>query len=74
MPQQNTLFTNATVLTGTGERFDNADVLFVDGKISQVGDNITASDVITIDAKGKWITPGIIDVHSHLGVLSKPEC
>lgn len=73
MPQQNTLFTNATVLTGTGERFDNADVLFVDGKISQVGDNITASDVITIDAKGKWITPGIIDVHSHLGVYPSPS-
>ena len=73
LPQQNTLIKNAIVLTGTGERIDNADVLMVDGKITQVGVSLIAPDVIEIDAKGKWITPGIIDVHSHLGVYPSPS-
>jgi len=73
LPQKNTLITNATVLTGTGERLDNADVLIVDGKIQQVGKDLTAIDVVEVDAKGKWITPGIIDVHSHLGVYPSPD-
>jgi len=73
LPQQDTLFTNATVLTGTGERLNNADVLIVDGKIKQVGKDLTATNAVTIDAKGKWITPGIIDVHSHLGVYPSPD-
>ncbi|MBL4823112.1 MAG: amidohydrolase [Colwellia sp.] len=72
LPQQNTLFTNATVLTGTGERLDNADVLIVDGKIKQVAKDIIATDTIIVDATGKWLTPGIIDVHSHLGVYPSP--
>lgn len=73
LPQQNTLITNATVLTGTGQRLDNADVLIIDGKIKQVGKDLTATDVVSVDAKGKWITPGIIDVHSHLGVYPSPD-
>ncbi|MBL4764978.1 MAG: amidohydrolase [Colwellia sp.] len=72
LPQQNTLFTNATVLTGTGERLDNADVLIVDGKIKQVAKNIIATNTVIVDATGKWLTPGIIDVHSHLGVYPSP--
>lgn len=73
LPKQNTLFINATVLTGIGQRLDNADVLMIDGKIIQVAADISADDVITIDAQGKWITPGIIDVHSHLGVYPSPS-
>ena len=73
LPKQNTLIKNATVLTGTGERIDNADVLMVDGKISQIGSALTAADAVEIDAQGKWITPGIIDVHSHLGVYPSPS-
>ncbi|MBU3006161.1 amidohydrolase [Paraglaciecola arctica] len=73
LPQQDTLFTQATVLTGTGERIDNADILFVDGKIKQIGVGLNATNVEVIDAQGKWITPGIIDVHSHLGVYPSPS-
>lgn len=77
LPQQNTLFTHATVLTGTGERIDNADVLLMGGKIQRVGVGLKVSDaeadVKIIDAQGKWITPGIIDVHSHLGVYPSPN-
>lgn len=72
MPKQNTLIKNATVLTGTGERLNNADVLLVDGKIKQVGQNLSADGAKVVDANGKWVTPGIIDVHSHLGVYPTP--
>ncbi len=68
-----TLIRNATVLTGTGERIDGGDVLLVDGRIAAVGRSLTAPDGATlIDASGRWVTPGLIDVHSHLGVYASP--
>jgi imidazolonepropionase-like amidohydrolase len=67
-----TLLTGATVLTGTGERLDGADVLIKDGKIQAVGENLDAGDATVIDASGRWVTPGVIDVHSHLGVYASP--
>lgn len=68
------LLRNATVLTGTGERLDNADVLMQDGKIQAVGKGLAAPQgTLSVDATGKWITPGIIDVHSHLGVYASPS-
>jgi imidazolonepropionase-like amidohydrolase len=73
LPQQSTLIRNATVLTGTGQRIDNADVLFIEGKIQNIGNNLFAEDAIEIDGSGKWLTPGIIDVHSHLGVYPSPS-
>ncbi len=72
MPRTNVLIQNATVLTGTGERLDDADVLIVDGKIASVGTDLSANGAKVIDAKGKWVTPGIIDVHSHLGAYPNP--
>lgn len=69
---QTTLITGATVLTGTGERLDNADVLLVDGKIANVGTGLSADGADVVDAAGKWVTPGVIDVHSHLGVYASP--
>ena len=63
------LLRGATVLTGTGQRLDSADVLLQGGKIVAVGSRLDApADAARVDASGKWITPGIIDVHSHLGV------
>jgi len=73
LPQQNVLIKNATVLTGTGARLDNADVLLVNGKVEQVGESLSSTDAVVIDANGKWVTPGIIDVHSHLGVYPSPS-
>lgn len=72
LPAETTLIANATVLTGTGERLDGADVLLVDGKIAGVGPGLSADDAVVVDAEGKWVTPGIIDVHSHLGVYPSP--
>ena len=71
--QKNTLIKHATVLTGTGTRLNDTDLLLVDGKISQIGKNLAADNAMIIEAKGKWVTPGIIDVHSHLGVYPSPS-
>jgi len=68
-----TLIRGATVLTGTGTRLENADVLIVNGKIEAVGPNLSApAGARVVDASGRWVTPGLIDVHSHLGVYASP--
>ena len=68
------LLENATVLTGTGRQLDNTSILLIDGKISALGEEIDApGSAVVIDASGKWITPGLIDVHSHLGVYPAPS-
>nr|WP_161808834.1 amidohydrolase [Stenotrophomonas ginsengisoli] len=73
LPSQPVLITGATVLDGAGARLDNADVLMVDGRIAGVGVGLQApADAQRIDGSGKWVTPGIIDVHSHLGVYPSP--
>jgi imidazolonepropionase-like amidohydrolase len=67
------LIRGATVLTGTGARLDEADVLIENGHIMAVGTALDApSGTQVIDAKGRWVTPGIIDIHSHLGVYASP--
>ncbi|TXH75646.1 MAG: amidohydrolase [Lysobacteraceae bacterium] len=67
------LIQGATVLTGTGTRLDGADVLMQGGKIVAVGADLDApADALRVDGRGRWVTPGIIDVHSHLGVYPSP--
>ena len=69
-----TLIRGATVLTGDGQQLDSTDVLMVDGKISAIGKNLATIDgAQVIEADGKWLTPGLIDVHSHMGVYPAPE-
>jgi imidazolonepropionase-like amidohydrolase len=72
LPSEPALITNATILTGTGERLENASLLIADGKIVFVGQGEAPAGVNTIDAGGRWVTPGLIDVHSHLGVSASP--
>ncbi|MGL6224290.1 MAG: amidohydrolase, partial [Steroidobacteraceae bacterium] len=67
-----TLIRNATVLDGAGRRLDGADVLIRDGKIVAVGPGLPGGDATEVDARGRWVTPGLIDVHSHLGVYASP--
>jgi imidazolonepropionase-like amidohydrolase len=72
-PGAPTLIRGATVLTGTGERIDGGDVLIVDGRIAAVGTGLEApAGARIVDAAGRWVTPGLIDVHSHLGVYASP--
>ncbi|HEU5467942.1 MAG TPA: amidohydrolase [Steroidobacteraceae bacterium] len=68
-----TLIRNATVLTGTGERIDGGDVLIAGGRIESVGKALAAPDgARVVEADGRWVTPGLIDVHSHMGVYASP--
>jgi imidazolonepropionase-like amidohydrolase len=73
LPSEATLITHATILTGTGERLEDASLLISDGKIAFVGKGEAPAGVKTIDASGRWVTPGLIDVHSHLGVYASPS-
>jgi len=74
LPSRPTAFTGATVLTATGQQIENGVIFVSGGKISAVGgpDTPIPADVAVIDARGKWITPGVIDAHSHLGVYPSP--
>lgn len=72
LPSEATLITNATILTGNGERLDDASLLISEGKIQFVGKGEVPAGVNTIDAGHGWVTPGLIDVHSHLGVYASP--
>jgi imidazolonepropionase-like amidohydrolase len=72
-PSGPTLIRGATVLDGAGGELANADVVIVDGKIQAVGASLAAPEGATIvEAAGKFVTPGIIDAHSHLGVYPSP--
>ncbi len=69
-----TLLTNVTILDGEGGKIERGAVLFRDGKIVEVGQTIAAPEGATvIDGAGKYVTPGIIDVHSHLGDYPTPS-
>ena len=69
-----TLVTNVTVFDGEGNRIERGQVLFADGKIVAVGQSVSApAGVTTIDGTGKFVTPGIIDIHSHLGDYPSPQ-
>lgn len=71
-PSTPTLIRGATVFDGNGGEFQNTDVLMRDGRIVSVGQNLSADGATVIDGTGKWVTPGIIDIHSHLGVYPSP--
>ncbi|WP_109615487.1 amidohydrolase family protein [Sediminitomix flava] len=63
------LFKNATVWTSEAEGIlVNTDVLVKDGKIIEVGQNLSSNKAKIIDATGKHLTAGIIDEHSHIAL------
>ncbi|NQV95445.1 MAG: amidohydrolase, partial [Sphingomonadales bacterium] len=74
-PSVPTAITGVTIFDGEGGRIDNGTVFMVDGKISAVGGPDTAipADATILDGSGKYVTPGIIDVHSHLGDYPTPS-
>jgi imidazolonepropionase-like amidohydrolase len=69
-----TLITNVTIYDGEGGRIDGGQILLADGKVAALGKNVNApAGAVVIDGSGKWVTPGVIDVHSHLGVYPSPS-
>lgn len=63
----------ATILTGTGAEIGDATILVRGGLVEAVGEGLAVPEGYDrIDGRGKWVTPGIIDAHSHLGVYPSP--
>lgn len=72
-PGRTTLIRGASLYDGKGGEMARADILLKDGKIAALGENLEApADALIIDGTGKWVTPGVIDSHSHLGVYASP--
>lgn len=71
-PPDDMLLRGATILDGAGKRIDGGDLLVRNGKIAAVGKGLVNPGVREIDASGRWITPGVIDVHSHDGTFVLP--
>jgi imidazolonepropionase-like amidohydrolase len=67
------LIRNATILTAAGLELRHGSILFADGKIVAVGPGTEAPEAATVvDGTGKFVTPGLIDTHSHIGVYPAP--
>lgn len=72
-PSQPTLIRNAVILDGTGRQLEQGSVAFVDGRIAAIGETVDAPpNALVIDGQGRWLTPGLIDIHTHQGVYSSP--
>lgn len=69
-----TALIGATVFDGEGGQIANGVVLMRDGQIEAIGEAGTPvpDGYIRVDATGKYVTPGIIDIHSHLGAYPSP--
>jgi imidazolonepropionase-like amidohydrolase len=74
LPRENMAIVGGTVFTGAGQRIENGVVIVTDGKVAAVGNASTPvpAGYRVVDARGRFVTPGIIDVHSHLGVYPSP--
>jgi len=72
-PSRPTLIRNVTIMTAAGPTIRGGSVLLRDGRIAEVGPSVAApADALVIDGTGKYVTPGIIDTHSHIGAGGAP--
>jgi len=70
-----TLIRGATVWTATGHLYENYDIFIKDGIISAIGPSPLPNigiEATVYDVKGAFVTPGLVDMHSHVGVYSFP--
>jgi imidazolonepropionase-like amidohydrolase len=68
-PHNDILIKNAVVMTVSHGNIQNGSVYVKDGKIAAVGKDVAApAGAVVIDAGGKYLTPGIIDSHSHIAL------
>ncbi|SOB86635.1 Imidazolonepropionase [Sphingomonas guangdongensis] len=73
-PSVPTVVRGVTIYDGEGGRIENGAALFADGRIVSVGQSVDApANATVIDGAGKWLTPGVIDIHSHLGDYPTPS-
>src|SRR6204780_3376324 len=70
-----TAIVGGRVVPVTSEPIENGTVLLDDGKIVAIGgpDVAVPAGAETVDAAGKWVLPGFIDAHAHVGVVEEAE-
>ncbi len=73
-PSAPTAIRGATILDGEGGRIERGVVFMSGGKITSIGgpDTPIPADILVFEGAGKYVTPGIIDIHSHLGNYPSP--
>ena len=72
-PNPPVAITNATIMTAAGAEIAHGTILLRDGRIVAVGTDVQVPpDALRVEGTGKYVTPGIIDPHSHLGVYAAP--
>ncbi len=72
-PARTTVIHGVNIFTAAGPLIRNGAILLQNGKIAAVGQTLDApADALIIDGAGKYVTPGLIDNHSHLGVYASP--
>ena len=73
VPSRTTVIRNVNIFTAASPLVRNGAILLRDGKVAAVGATVNApADATVIDGAGKYVTPGLIDTHSHLGVYPAP--
>jgi imidazolonepropionase-like amidohydrolase len=74
LPSRTTAIVNANIYTGAGQEIRGGTVVMTDGRITAVGAGLPApTGAVVVDAAGRWVTPGLIDAHSHLGNGPSPS-
>ena len=64
-----TVIKNATIMTEGAKGTMKGSILVRDGKIAEVGETVMVpAGATVIDAEGRWVIPGMIDCHVHIGV------
>src|SRR6267154_11874 len=72
-PNPPVLIRNTTIMTATGQEIPNGSIVLKDGRIVAVGAKVDApAGAVVVDGTGRYVTPGLIDDHSHLGVYAAP--
>ena len=73
-PATATAIRGATIFDGEGGRIDNGVIFLSDGKVTAIGgaDTPIPADIAVFEGTGKYVTPGVIDIHSHLGNYPSP--
>lgn len=72
VPGVPTVIRNVSILDGAGRQIDNGAVRFENGRVTAIGASVEEAGATVIDGGGRWVTPGIIDIHSHLGNYPSP--
>ena len=69
-----TVIRGATIYDGAGRKFAPGMVRLENGKVAEIGASVAVpAGALVIDATAKFVTPGIIDIHSHLGDYPSPQ-